>query len=239
MRARRPRAGAGEAAPDPVHIREVWRRLREHMGGFAPRPRGPVLDQVVGTVLSQHTSDRNSGRAFARLKERFPEWEQVLDAPHEEVADAIRCGGIADRKAATIRRILAAVEEREGRVDLERLRGLDDAAVEEYLTSLPGVGPKTAACVLVFAMERDAFPVDTHVHRVTNRLGWIPPGTSAEKAHRLLASAVPPDIRYELHVALIAHGRTVCLAQRPHCDECVLRYLCAYGSATAGPRGRA
>ncbi len=228
-----------DAAPDPACIRTVWRRLRDHMGGFAPRSRRPVLDQVIGTVLSQHTSDRNSERAFALLKQRFPQWEQVLNAPYEEVAAAIRCGGLANRKAATIQRILAAVEEREGRADLERLRGLDDAAVEKYLTSLPGVGPKTAACVLVFAMERDAFPVDTHVHRVTNRLGWIPPGTSAEKAHRLLASAVPPDIRYELHVALIAHGRTVCLAQRPHCDECVLRYLCAYGSATAGPRGRA
>lgn len=231
------RSGAGERRadpPDPRRIRTVWRRLRDRMGGFAPRPRGPVLDQVVGTVLSQHTSDRNSGRAFARLKERFPQWEQVLDAPHDEVADAIRCGGIADRKTETIQRILAAVEEREGRVDLERLRGLDDTAVEDYLTSLPGVGPKTAACVLVFAMERDAFPVDTHVHRVATRLGWIPPDSSAEKAHRLLAPAVPPDIRYELHIALIAHGRTVCRAQRPRCDECVLLDLCPYGLATLG-----
>jgi endonuclease-3 len=227
-----------DAAPDPARIRAVWRRLRDHLGGFAPRSRRPVLDQVVGTVLSQHTSDRNSERAFALLKQRFPDWEQVLDAPHEEVADAIRCGGIADRKAATIQRILAAVEEREGRLDLERLRRLDDAAVEEYLTSLPGVGPKTAACVLVFAMERDAFPVDTHVHRVATRLGWIPPGTSADKAHRLLAPAVPPEIRYELHVALIAHGRTVCRAGRPRCEECVLLDVCPYGAAATGRASR-
>jgi len=107
---------------------------------------------------------------------------------------------------------------------------LDDAAVEAYLESLPGVGPKTAACVLLFAMGRAAFPIDTHVHRIATRLGWIPANTTAEKAHRLLAPRVPPDIRYDLHVAMVAHGRTFCRAQRPRCDVCVLRDLCAYGS---------
>lgn len=228
-----------DTVPDPRRITAVWGRLRDHMGGFAPRQRRPILDQVVGTVLSQHTSDRNSERAFARLKDRFPQWDQVLDAPHEDVADAIRCGGIANRKAATIQRILAAVEEREGRVDLERLRELDDAAVEEYLTSLPGIGPKTAACVLMFAMERDAFPIDTHVHRVATRLGWIPPETSTNKAHRLLAPKVPPGVRYELHMALITHGRTVCRAQRPLCEKCVLLDLCPYGSAALTTASRA
>jgi endonuclease-3 len=144
------------------------------------------------------------------------------------VADAIRCGGIADAKARRIQQILAAIRDREGRVDLGRLHDLDDASVEDYLTSLPGVGPKTAACVLVFSMGRPAFPIDTHVHRVATRLGWIPPRTTAEQAHRILGPAVPPDIRYDLHLALITHGRTVCQAQRPRCAACVLRDDCSY-----------
>jgi len=216
--------------PGQEGIRAVQRRLRAHQGAFVPKPLLPIIDEVVATVLSQHTSDANSERAFAQLKERFPTWEQVADAPAEQIADAIRCGGIADRKARRIQQILTAVEEREGRIDLGRLHDLEDAAAETYLLSLPGVGPKTAACVLVFSMGRAAFPVDTHVHRVATRLGWIPAKTTADKAHRLLAPRVPPDIRYDLHVAMITHGRTVCRAQRPRCDICVLRDLCAYAS---------
>jgi endonuclease III len=208
----------------------VQRRLRAHQGAFVPKPRLPVLDELVATVLSQHTSDTNSERAFAQLKDRFPTWEQVAEAPAGEVADAIRCGGIADQKARRIQAILAAISEREGRIDLSRLDDLDDAAAEAYLESLPGVGPKTAACVLAFAMGREAFPVDTHVHRVATRLGWIPAKTTADRAYRLLAPLVPPGIRYDLHLALITHGRTVCRAQRPRCDACVVRDLCAYGS---------
>lgn len=193
----------------------------------------PVLDQVVGTVLSQHTSDVNSGRAFARLKARFPVWEQAAHAPVGEIEDAIRCGGLARQKARRIKEILDAVDAREGRVDLSRLNDLDDQAAESYLTSLPGVGVKTAACVLAFSMGRAAFPVDTHVRRVVTRLGWIPEATTAEKAYRLLAPRVPADIRYDLHLALIRHGRTVCLARRPRCEVCVLLDLCPYGQAAA------
>jgi endonuclease-3 len=222
------------ATPSPQRIKAVLRRLRAYHGPFVPKPRLPIIDELVATVLSQHTSDRNSERAFARLKARFSSWEQVLDAPPDEIADAIRSGGIADQKARRIQQILAAIEAREGRIDLDRLYELDDAAVEEYLTSLPGVGPKTAACVLVFAMGRAAFPIDTHVHRIITRLGWIPPKATAEQAYRLLAPRVPADIRYDLHVALISHGRTVCRAQRPRCEECVLRDACAHVSAPAG-----
>lgn len=180
-------------------------------------------------MLSQHTSDRNSERAFASLKERFPAWEDVLAAPTTAVADAIRMGGIADQKAARIQRILATIAEREGRLDLARLHELDDAGVEAYLVTLPGVGPKTAACVLVFSMGRAAFPVDTHVHRVATRLGWLPPKASAEQAHGLLRELVPAGIRYDLHLALVAHGRGVCRARRPACEACVLRERCAFG----------
>ena len=222
--------------PGQGRIRAVQRGLRAQQGAFVPKPLLPVIDEVVATVLSQHTSDVNSERAFARLKERFPTWEQVADAPAEQVAEAIRCGGIADQKARRIQQILTAIEEREGRIDLSRLHDLGDAAAEAYLLSLPGVGPKTAACVLVFAMGRAAFPIDTHVHRVATRLGWIPADTTAEKAHRLLAPRVPPGIRYDLHIAMITHGRTFCRAQRPRCDVCVLRDMCAYGSVTGTVR---
>ncbi|WP_219462765.1 endonuclease III domain-containing protein [Nonomuraea rhizosphaerae] len=211
---------------DPELITTAWRRLRAGQGPFTPHPPQPIVDALVATVLSQHTSDINSGRAFAQLKARFPTWEQVADAPADEVADAIRCGGIAYQKARRIQRILLTVEEREGAITLDRLNDLGDEAVESYLTSLPGVGPKTAACVLVFSMGRNAFPVDTHVHRLATRLGWIAEGTTAEQAHRLLTPYVPPEIRYDLHVALITHGRTTCRARQPLCGDCALQDLC-------------
>ena len=226
------------AAPGPERIRTVQRRLRADQGPFVPKPVLPIVDEIVATVLSQHTSDVNSERAFGQLKAEFASWEQVLGATGERVADAIRCGGIADQKARRIQQILAAIADREGRLDLRRLNGLTDQEVTDYLLTLPGVGPKTAACVLAFSMGRAAFPIDTHVHRVATRLGWLPAGTPADRAHRLLGPRVPPDIRYDLHVALITHGRTICRAQRPRCEECVLRDVCAYGLATAQPAGR-
>ncbi|HYP21990.1 MAG TPA: endonuclease III [Actinomycetota bacterium] len=181
------------------------------------------------TVLSQHTSDVNTARAFAGLKERFPAWREVVDAPAKDVADAIRSGGLADQKAPRIQSILREIEAREGDLSLARLAALDDDEVEDYLCSLPGVGPKTAACVLVFSMGRQAFPIDTHVHRVTARLGWIPQAASADKAHALLKKTVPPELRYELHVQLITHGRTICKARMPRCTDCVLFDLCDAG----------
>jgi endonuclease III len=225
-------------APGQGRIPEVQRRLRAEQGAFAPKPVLPVIDELVATVLSQHTSDINSERAFAQLKERFPSWEQVVAAPAAQVADAIRCGGIADQKARRIQQILAAISEREGRIDLGRLDDLDDVAARTYLESLPGVGPKTAACVLTFAMGRAAFPVDTHVHRVATRLGWLPAKTAADRAHQLLEPMVPAGIRYDLHLAMISHGRTVCRAQRPHCGACVLNDLCAHGRRVAVPAGQ-
>lgn len=224
--------------PGPEDINAVQRRLRASQGVFVRRPLLPVIDELIATVLSQHTSDTNSDRAFTQLKTRFPSWEQVADAPVEQVASAIRCGGIADQKARRIQQILAAIEKREGSLNLGRLHKLDDAAAETYLLALPGVGPKTAACVLAFSMGRPAFPVDTHVRRVAVRLGWIPANTTADQAHRILAPRVPPDIRCDLHVAMITHGRAVCRAQQPRCGTCVLRDLCAYASATGAAGAR-
>ena len=190
-----------------------------------------MLDELVAVVLSQNTSDVNSSRAFQSLKTRFPDWQQVADAPTDEVADAIRSGGIANLKAARIKTILAEIERREGSLDLSRLDGMGDQEVEDYLRSLPGVGPKSAACVLVFSMGRPVFPVDTHVHRVLIRLGWVEPKASAERAYVEINPRVPPEIRYDLHVAFIRHGRQTCKAAYPRCTECVLLDIC-----DAGPR---
>ena len=203
--------------------------MLKQQGPFTPKQVLDPLDELVMTVLSQHTSDVNTARAFAGLKERLPEWEAVLRAPSKEVADAIRSGGLADQKAPRIQAILREVERREGGLTLARLEEMGDGEVEDYLCSLPGVGPKTAACVLVFSLGRPAFPIDTHVHRVTKRLGWIAPKASADAAHAVLKRGVPAEVRYELHVQLIQHGRTICKAQRPLCTECVLLDVCAEG----------
>jgi endonuclease-3 len=223
-------------APGTREIEAVWRRLRASQGAFVPKPALPIIDELIATVLSQHTSDTNSDRAFAQLKARFPSWDEVADAPVDEIAAAIRSGGIADQKSRRIKQILAAIEVREGSLSLDRLHDLDDAAVAAYLLALPGVGAKTAACVLAFAMGRPAFPVDTHVHRIVERLGWVGAGPTADQAHRFLEPRVPPGIRHDLHVAMITHGRMVCRARQPRCGTCVLRDLCAYGSA-ADPDG--
>jgi endonuclease III len=210
-------------------IRAVHRRLVAQQGPLRPKPRLAPLDELIMTVLSQHTSDVNTARAFASLKERWPSWEQVADAPASDIAGAIRSGGLAAQKAPRIKRILAEIEAREGSVDLGVLYDMSDQDAAAYLRTLPGVGPKTAACVLVFSLGRDAFPIDTHVHRVALRLGWLPGITTAERAHDILAPRVPPEIRYELHMALITHGRRVCRARRPRCPECVLFDLCPAG----------
>ena len=206
--------------------RTVLNRLRKRYGELLPPRRSDPLEELVLTVLSQHTSDVNADRAFESLRAAFPTWEDVVRAPTRAVADAIRSGGLADTKAPRIQTILREVAERRGAFDLTALaeRSDDDARAE--LMSLPGVGPKTAAVVLSFSLGRDAMPVDTHVHRVTTRLGLVPPKISAERADRVLHELVPEGLRTPLHVALIRLGREICKAPTPRCGICPLKDIC-------------
>ena len=206
--------------------RTVLNRLRARYGELAPPRRSDPLEELILTVLSQHTSDVNAERSFEGLRAAFPSWADVVRAPTQAVADAIRSGGLADTKAPRIQAILREVEERRGAFDLSFLAGLSDDEARAELVSLPGVGPKTAAVVLSFSLGRDAMPVDTHVHRVTGRLGLVPPRTTAERADRLLHELVPEGLRTQLHVALIRLGREICKAPTPRCRMCPLNDIC-------------
>ena len=210
----------------PRRVRAILNRLEKRYGDLSPPRTADPLDELILTVLSQHTSDSNAGRAFADLRAAFPGWAGVAAAPTRSVANSIRSGGLADSKAPRIQAILRQVLEREGNYDLSSLRELSDEDARAYLTSLPGVGPKTAAVVLSFALGRDAIPVDTHVHRVSLRLGLVPARTTAENADRLLHDLVPDGLRTSLHVALIRLGRETCKAALPRCRECPLKDLC-------------
>jgi endonuclease III len=186
-----------------------------------------VLDSLFATILSQATTNVNSSRAFQRLKERFPNgWDAALRAGPEEIEDAIRCAGLANRKAARMHEILEQINSEREVLSLEHLRSLDDETVKLELRKFKGVGPKTAACVCMFNLARPEMPVDTHVHRISQRLGWILPGTSPEATYDLLNNAVPDDCKYTLHVQLVQHGRTTCRPANPKCSLCPLRTIC-------------
>jgi endonuclease-3 len=207
-------------------LRAICARLEKRFGPLVvPRSTDP-LDELILTVLSQHTSDLNSERAFAALRAAYPTWDDVVEADSDEVADVIRSGGLANTKARRIQTILREVEHREGVYSLDRLRQMSDADARAWLVSFPGVGPKTAAVVLSFAFGRDTMPVDTHVHRVTRRLGIVAAKASAEQADRLLHELVPKGLRTPLHVGFIRLGREICKAPIPRCAQCPLKDLC-------------
>jgi endonuclease-3 len=201
--------------------------LIEEYGQREWRPREP-LSVLISAILSQNTSDVNRDQAWRRLKERFPTWESVLAADATDIAEAIRPGGLADIKAPRIQEALRVIKRERGELTLDFLAQMKVDEARRWLTSLHGVGPKTAAIVLLFSLGKPAFPVDTHVHRVSQRLGLIGPRTSREQAHEVLEALLPPEIYYTFHLNLIAHGREVCKSQRPRCETCVLQEHCDY-----------
>jgi endonuclease-3 len=210
----------------------VRERLRAMYGIPVMAPHGDALGELVLTVLSQSTNDRNRDVAFLRLRDRFPAWEAVRDAPVDEVEEAIRPGGISKVKSVRIKRILEAIGETERGarlrhpLDLAWMRDAPVAESQAYLTALPGVGRKTAACVLLFAYGLRDVPVDTHVSRVGMRLHLLEPGAPFDRLHDQMLAITPPGAELELHVNLLRHGRRTCHAQRPACRVCALRRMC-------------
>jgi endonuclease-3 len=226
-RGKRAAAGCGEAAVRR-RLAAIVARLDDAYGRPVLSPRFPPVGELVYTVLSQNTADVNTDRTFAALTARFPTWSGVRDAPVEEVEEAIALGGLAHIKAPRIQQILAAISGPDGEPDLAVLDGLDDAEALAWLEALPGVGPKTAACVLLFSLGRPAMPVDTHVYRLAGRLGLLPAGMKVGDAHAYLtglAGPAPADI-YAAHVDLVRHGRRCCHARRPACGRCPVNDLC-------------
>ena len=221
------RATAGWKRPDRRRLARVRDRLRATYGKPVERFHHAPIDELILTVLSQNTNDRNRDVAYTRLRERFDTWDEVRDARGDEVEDAIRPGGLAPTKAVRIQDILRALDGD----DLSELEHEPLDRARDRLTSLPGVGRKTAACVLLFSYGRPDIPVDTHVYRVGTRLGLFRPGASLEEAHDELLRIADPADAYEVHVALIRHGRRTCHARNPRCGECPLLRMCPFGRA--------
>jgi len=214
------------AVRSSARIRAVAEILQRTYGLRSWQPEEDILSQLIKTILSQNTSDTNSLRAFHRLRERYPAWHEVHRATRFQVADAIRSGGLADIKAGRIKKILTQIYRECPDGDLTFLESWTTDRIRQYLRRFEGVGEKTIACVLLFAMGRPVMPVDTHVRRVSQRLGLIPPKTDAIAAHRLLQEAVPPSLVYSFHLHLIEHGRKLCRARKPLCRQCPLRKDC-------------
>jgi endonuclease-3 len=205
-------------------VRAIRDRLRQMYGRPRNRPHRDPVAELVRTVLSQNTNDRNRDVAYDRLSERFPSWEGVRDAPSAEVIEAIRPGGLAQQKGPRIQDVLHRIGDP---IDLDWLATEPRARALEYLTDLPGVGRKTAACVQIFSFGLPDIPVDTHVYRVGGRLGLFPPKASLERAHDEMIAITDPDDAYELHMNLIRHGREIC-RPAPRCELCDLRRMCPW-----------
>ncbi|MCB9450317.1 MAG: endonuclease III [Anaerolineaceae bacterium] len=202
--------------------------LRERYGYPAWRQHLLPLDELVNCILSQSTSDTNRDKGYDALLVRYPTWEVVRDADPEEVIETIRPAGLANQKGPRIQEVLNTITEQRGELSIDFLNDLPLDDARDWLMSLNGVGPKTAAIVLCFAFNRPAFPVDTHIHRVSQRIGFLPPKTNAEKAHPIMEAIVPPGDYYAFHLNVIEHGRKVCRARQPNCDACPLTAYCDY-----------
>ncbi|MEA3441102.1 MAG: endonuclease III [Chloroflexota bacterium] len=209
----------------------VHHRLLEYYGYPAWRNPLPPLNELISTILSQNTNDTNRDRAFLQLRERFPTWEAVRDADEDDVIDAIRTAGLANQKGPRIQNVLKQITKDQGALDLEFLREVNVDEARDWLLQFKGVGPKTAAIVLLFSLDKYAFPVDTHILRVSGRIGLRPLSMNAEKAHEYLEGLFPPDAYYAAHLNIIRLGREICRARRPNCPRCPLRNLCNYYAA--------
>ena len=202
--------------------------LSEHYGYPDWRQHLPPVDELVSTILSQSTTDANRDRGFYALKARYPDWQAVRDASVAEIEDTIRPAGLAKQKSARIKKALQFVTEEAGDLTLGFLEDLPIEEAKSWLTRIKGVGPKTAAIILLFSFNRPAFPVDTHVHRVTKRLGLIDEKTSADRAHVIMEGIAAPQNFYADHLNIIRHGREICKARRPLCELCFLNAHCRY-----------
>lgn len=206
----------------------IHQRLLEVYG--EPRWRRPLppLDELISTILSQNTNDLNRDRAFDALRARFPTWEAVRDAPLDEIIEAIRPAGLAQQKAPRLQQVLREITQQRGALELDFLADLPLEEARRWLMQFKGVGPKTAAIVLLFSLGRPAFPVDTHIYRVSGRIGLRPAQMSVEEAHAFLGALFPPETYYAAHLNLIRLGREVCQARRPRCQQCPIREWCDY-----------
>lgn len=214
-------------------VRRVARLLANEYGEARFEGPGDPLAGLVATILSQNTTAVNTRRAYTALRERFPRWEQVARAPVAEVETAIRPAGLAGQRARRIVEVLRQLQDLEGRVSLDFLENLPVEEARQFLLALPGVGPKTAACVLMFELGREVFPVDTHVYRICRRLGWVEGDPGAERAHAILEPQIPGPLRYSLHVNMVRHGRERCRPQNPRCADCPIRPDCRWRAVEA------
>jgi endonuclease-3 len=217
-----------EPTAEGARLLAILQTLERAYGFPRWNPTHDPLGELIATILSQNTSDLNSDRAYAALRKAYPSWEEVLQANPDDLADVIRSGGLATLKSRRIQEILHTLKARHGGLTLDFLMDMPMPAARAFLAEFPGVGPKTVACVLLFACGHPAFPVDTHIYRVATRLGLLPGGCTAERAHTVLEPLIPPAQMFSAHVNLIHHGRTICKARQPDCQRCCLRTLCPY-----------
>jgi endonuclease III len=231
MKARHPLFSPEELSEKRQQLKYVTQNLEAAYGAPRNDSTDDPLDELIATILSQATTNQNSHRTFANLKRRFPDWEAVWRAEAAQIEEAIRLGGLAQVKSVVIKAILNEVSTRVGKLDLSFLHSAPVEEAHAFLTSLKGVGPKTAACVLLFGCKRPVFPMDTHIFRIARRLGLIPDKGSDAQAHRQMEQLIPKGKHYSLHINLILHGRRICQPRSPKCEKCCLIEHCRYGQS--------
>jgi endonuclease-3 len=223
--------GEEGAAPDEKPVGYIIQNLERAYGVPENKQPSDPLDMLIHVILSQATSDTNSRRTFAALKQRFPRWDQLLRARTQTIADTIRSGGLANQKAEVIKSLLKQLKERHGTLDLGFLHQLSAEEAAGYLKQFRGIGPKTRACTLLFACGKDIFPLDTHIFRILRRVGLIPQKCTDARAHEIMNGIVPPGKFYSFHVNLIRHGRALCRPREPLCERCPIVEYCDYGQS--------